>query len=53
MGQVGLLHRVSGPLLDRAREVVLVLDEPLGAEELYALVVAVGRPAADLSIVRK
>lgn len=46
--QVRLLHRIPGPLLHRAGEVVLVLDEAVRAEELYALVVPVGGLTAHL-----
>lgn len=46
--QVGLLHGGPVPFLHGAWEVVVVLDEPGGAEELYPLVVAVRRLAANL-----
>lgn len=48
--QVGLLHRGPIPLLHSAREVVLVLHEPLCAKELHPLVVPVGRSSAHLCI---
>ena len=50
--QVGLRHRGPVPLLHRAGEVVVVLDEPGGAEELYPLVVAVRGLAAHLNFVQ-
>lgn len=47
--QVSLLYRTAGPLLDRAREVVLVLHETLRPEKLDPLVVPVGRSTTHLS----